>query len=229
MNNAMLSDIVTLLRQHYGTLADFGPLYRWKTLVNVIVVPRRSARRKGFAVEWIESGPLRTALETSEMEPAGLAEFLKRAGQSERLAGTLRALAGWWLDDDSRAGESAEGWNRPVETLRNELRSLTGVSLTLADRILLYVGGRPVFPIDRPTIRIAGRHGWMDSSAEYDEWQAFFARGANDSGDALIELHQWFSEAGREFCGPKPRCELCPLRSRLPPSGPTSLGEEGSD
>ena len=28
------------------------------------------------------------------------------------------------------------------------------------------------------------------------------------------------ARAGRDFCGPAPRCEQCPLRELLPPGGP---------
>jgi endonuclease-3 related protein len=141
----------------------------------------------------------------------------------------LHALAGWWLRDDDREQESSVAWDRPVETLRGELRDLPGVSLTLADRLLLLVGGMPAFPIDRPTIRIAGRHGWVDSNSDYDEWQTFFTRSANDCNASLAELHFWFGETGRDFCGIRPRCDQCPLRSLLPPSGALPLSEDESD
>ena len=83
----------------------------------------------------------------------------------------------------------------------------TGTSATLADRILLFVGDQFVFPLDRSAIRIVARHGWVDADASYDEWQSILLRGLEQSACPPAELSVWFSQLGRDFCGPRARCE----------------------
>lgn len=229
MTDSMLKTAAELLRQHYGVPSGPGELYRWTTLVRVVTSRARPERREAVDAEWIENGSLRTARETVQTESAGLAELLKSRGNAPRLAGTVRGLARWWLESEEREQESADAWNRPVERLRDELRSLPGVSLTLADCILLLVGGLSAFPVDRATIRIAGRHGWLEPTAEYDEWQAYFTRGTDDSANSLANLHQWFGRTGRDYCGVQARCDGCPVRPLLPVSGPVPLSDEEGD
>lgn len=225
----MLTTAAQLLRQQYGGRQGPGELYCWSTLVAVVVTGVRSARRRTQGEDPVDFGPLRSALETSQTSAAGLAEFLYSRGYPPRLAGSLRNLAHWWLSDNNREAESTAGWDRPVDSLREELRSLSGVNLALADRILLHVGGLIAFPIDRATIRIAARHGWVERSAEYEEWQSFISRGTDGNWETLAELNHGFSKAGHEFCATTPQCEGCPLRPLLPASGPVVLMEEGSE
>jgi endonuclease-3 related protein len=172
---------------------------------------------------------LHSARETAEARTAGIAEYLKSNGQSSRSARALHSLADWWLQDSGRDSESPLAWERPAEAFREELRALPGVSLTLADRILLFVGGLPVFPVDRAALRIACRHGWMEQTAEYDEWQSFFTRESAEARIQLTDLAHWLSAIGGEFCGAKPQCEQCPLRALLPACGPVPLTEGDQD
>lgn len=229
MKVSMLTTAAQLLRQQYGPRPELGDLYCWNTLVRVVTTRARSARCQSPVEDQHEAGPLGSARETSQASAAGLGEFLTSVGYPPRLAGGLRTLARWWLRDENRAAESAAGWDRPVDLLREELCSLPGINLALAERILLHVGGLAAFPIDRATIRIAARHGWVDRSAEYDEWQSFFCRGTDGNRQALVDLEHGFSKAGHEFCGTTPRCEGCPLQPLLPASGPVALMEEGRE
>lgn len=228
MKDSMLTTAAELLRQQYGPRSEPGDLYCWSTLVRV-VTRARSARRKSPGDDQSDPGPLQSARDTSQTSAVGLAEFLASRGHPPRLAPTFRALARWWLRDGNRETESAAGWDQPVEALREELCSLPGVNLALTDRILLHVGGLAAFPIDRATIRIAARHGWVDRSAEYDEWQSFFTRGADGHWETLAQLEHGFSKTGHEFCGTAPRCEGCALQPLLPASGPMELLEEGGE
>jgi endonuclease-3 related protein len=225
----MLDDAAGLLREHYGLATDVWPLFQWSSVVRLVCSATRTARGAPGDWSWIDLGPLSSAQDAASARAPGIAEELKAHGQASRLAGSLHALALWWLDDAARARESPEAWERPIAELREELRIRSGVSLAIADRILLFVGGLPVFPIERGTLRIAVRHGWMEQSADYDEWQSFFTRQAADARDRLADIARWFRATGRDFCGSKPKCERCPLRALLPASGPIPLTEGDPD
>ncbi|MSR58190.1 MAG: hypothetical protein EXS05_11000 [Planctomycetaceae bacterium] len=132
-----------------------------------------------------------------------------------------RWRAGGWATSTAKPNSARPGSGRSNRC--DELLALSAVNRTLADRLLLHVGNLPAFHIDRATIRIVARHGWLDLDAEYDEWQAWFARGATDAAINLGELSYRLTQVAGEYCGPTAKCENCPLNSLLPASGPVPL------
>ena len=87
--------------------------------------------------------------------------------------------------------------------------------------------GRPTYPLDRATFRILARHGWIETTTDYDE-----ARDVVDSalGDRPSSFSRWESataEIGLRHCKAQaPRCESCPLKPWLPEGGPVSEGAD---
>lgn len=210
------------LRRHYGSPAEIGPRYSWQTLVDVVAGPRRRHGR-GKPNRDDDAPELAAARATAESRLTALTQALKASGRSTRRAGVLNAIARWWLNDPRRIDEEAAAWEQPLETLRGELRQIGGVSLPLADRILLFVGGLPTFPVDRAVMRVICRHGWLDPTSDYAEWQAFCAHDSLGEGDRLLELSEHIARLGRDHCGPIPTCDNCPLATLLPSSGPLPL------
>ena len=113
----------------------------------------------------------------------------------------------------------------PTADLRDELRTLRGISPAGVDAILLEGLRRPVFPVDRPSYRILARHGWLDPDAGYDEASDALRRYAPDDPPALQALAVHLDEIGTRFCkASAPKCEACPLRPLLPEGGPLAPG-----
>jgi endonuclease-3 related protein len=201
------------------------PLGQWLTLVR-IVLDRGSSSKKGRDWSWLEESPLRTPEETSRVSGPVIEEMLDQAGLAGGRAGVLPALAEWWLNCVGDRDASAVFGRRPLPAWQEQLRAIRGVSWELADRILLFVGGLAVYPLDRGSMRIAARHGWMDLTAEYDDWQAFFVGGLRETGIDLAEISFWSMRVGREFCGAQPKCNECPLKELLPERGPVPLSDD---
>lgn len=231
MKQNSLLNVAALLARHYGSFAASDSSAgqhpgAWSTLVRIVLEQGKSPK-KMQDWSWIAEGSLGTAREAAAETVSRLADVLESAGHPGNKAGVLSALAQWWHrrigDADARAvlqGRSLEHW-------QIELRAIRGVSWDLADRILLVIGGLAVYPLDRASMRIAHRHGWMEATAEYDEWQAFFVSSTRESEVDLEQLWRWNLRVGREFCGKNPDCENCPLKSLLPAGGPVPLdGEE---
>ena len=209
-----------LLRHHYGFLPPPGPPRSWQTLVAVVVGWTR-AKRSGDETDTLTDGSLISSpSETAETSDADLVEYLKKVGHAKRKAAILRHLACWWLRRFGNDCESGEWDAVGTETLRHELVAIPGVSLELADRLLLFVGDLSAYPVDRAVMRVACRHGWMDASVEYDEWQSFFVQRREQERSDLRHLALWMRRLGDDFCGRAPKCEECPLRTLLPESGP---------
>lgn len=227
MTQTIMSRAVDLLAEHYGRTVESLPSDHWHALVRVVLDgrPSKKAARDWL---WIDESPVRSPGEIARQNAAQLAEALVAAGQSASRAGVLNGLAEWWLRRIGDEDASAVFRARSREYWQDELRVIRGVSWELADRILLVVGGLAIYPLDRGSVRIAARHGWMDVTAEYEDWQSFFSAGLCEADVELGLAAQWMSRAGREFCGAKPKCDACPLKSLLPERGAILLDGDDS-
>ncbi|MEM1305215.1 MAG: endonuclease III domain-containing protein, partial [Planctomycetota bacterium] len=103
----------------------------------------------------------------------------------------------------------------PTDELRASLLSVSGVGPETADAILLYAGDRPRFVIDAYTRRVVGRHGWRDDLS-YGGLQQWFESELPADAAVFNEYHALMVEVGKRHCGPKPKCDGCPLRPMLP-------------
>lgn len=222
----ILHSAANLLREHYGEPAVPGPPCKWTTLVKVVLAHGRASSKRACDWEWLHNSPLAVSRQTAASRVELLVESLESAGYSSAKAAALHALAKWYerhFDDENAV--SVE--NASLEQWRDELRNIRGVNLELSDRILLFVAGLSAYPVDRASLRITCRHGWMDLAADYEEWQAFFVRGMEGDTNALARLSLWNARVGKDYCGPRPACDDCPLRPLLPERGAVELDDVG--
>lgn len=217
MEGSRLRKALELLRHHYGEPPVQRESGSWRSLVETV------ARGSVETDAGCEAAPLASAASVADCGIEELSEALVKIPRGKQKAPALKSLARWWL---SRFGDTAESeWDGAIEELRQELLALRGVSLETADRLLLFVGRLPAYPVDRASIRIAARHGWLGTDSEYDEWQTFFVRGLDESVPELQRASLLIGRTGRDFCGPVPRCDKCPLQELLPPGGPYESGD----
>jgi endonuclease-3 related protein len=80
----------------------------------------------------------------------------------------------------------------------------------------------PSFVIDAYTQRVVKRHGWIEFEADYHALQETFESGLPREAALYNEYHALMVQVGKDFCGPTPRCEKCPLAPLLPAGGPLS-------
>ena len=126
-------------------------------------------------------------------EGAAVAICSRHAGELEETAAELRAAA---------AGR--------------QLLALPGVGEETADAILLYALLHPVPVVDEYLRRIVERHGLAGRDRKYSHVQqlvdtAFAPDPPEFRLQLLNEFHALVVAVGKNHCGPKPRCEGCPL------------------
>ncbi len=233
MSEELFARVASALGERYGAGVRHAADGTWRSLVRTVLsgdrdAPPRAdgrsgrAKRRGRAASdesaFDPPAPLTSPGETSAATVFMIEEALNGSPRSASRARLLKELGRWWLDHFG--DDAAPEWSGSTEMLRDELRSLRGMGHELADRILLQVAGRSAWPLARASIRIACRHGWMDLQSDYDDWQSFFLRMAEESGTSVAELADRLHQVGRDHCGPRPRCDDCPLREFLPASGP---------
>jgi endonuclease-3 related protein len=182
---------------------------RFRTLVDV-VAGTGSRTAEGPTV-----GQFDRPDELAELPVEVLKEALKQTGRDPRRATALQGLARWWPQDDP-----AKDWCNDHQRRREELTAVSGVGHELVDRILLLVLEVPTMPLSRAAIRVGCRHGWNGLESEYEEWQHLYQQAAEVAGESLSETDRLIRQVGQSHCGPRPKCDGCPLESLLPDAGP---------
>lgn len=161
----------------------------------------------------------------AEADPSEVADSIRNGGLKvpDKALLPLRKLAQWLVglhqgDADGLIGDDSE-----VSTaqLREELLGVNGIGPPTADAILLLALQRPVYPLGRAAYRILVRHGWTDTTADYDEAKDVAEHLAPGDSSTLKALAGWFETIGTDFCrAAAAKCDKCPLRPFLPETGP---------
>jgi endonuclease-3 related protein len=143
-----------------------------------------------------------------------LRTLIRPSGYMVRKAAAIKAFV-TFLDrehDSSLARLAAQ----PTSVVRRQLLALPGVGEETADAILLYALLHPVAVVDEYLRRIADRHGLAGRDKKYGHLQQLVdAAFVNDPPEFRLPLYNEFHAlvvaVGKQHCGPKPRCEGCPL------------------
>lgn len=211
-----LDAVVSALRDRYGTFAPTTPPDDFEALARVLLAQSlASAKVEAVTTSLKESGLLDPEV-LSRSDPADLLAALESGatGAHPKWLGPLRRLASWYVE----SGGAEALRDRSTESLRESLRGLRGLGPSAVDGLLMRGLNRETVPISRGTARVLVRHGWADVSQSYDEVRQTLE--ALDPS-ALPILSQGFDRLSRDFCkAAGPRCDACPLRPWLPPSGP---------
>lgn len=148
-----------------------------------------------------------------------LRELIRPSGYMIRKAAALKVFVGFL--DEFYSGSLDKLAAEPIDTARHRLLALPGVGPETADAILLYALHQPAFVVDEYLRRIVTRHGLLHHKANYAEIQqlavsAFRRDKATERTAHYNEFHALIVNTGKLHCGPKPRCEGCPLAWDLP-------------
>ena len=143
------------------------------------------------------------------MAPARLAELIRPAGyyniKARRLKNFLSRVHAGWADD------LGAFLDRPVDVLRAELLSISGIGRETADSIILYAAGKPTFVVDAYTFRILRRHGLVGPDDDYESVKDLMESSLPRRVDLWNDYHAQLVATGKEYCRPTARCAGCPL------------------
>jgi endonuclease-3 related protein len=206
-------------------LAEYGPQQWWpaETAFEVVVgayltqntswrAVERSianlAAHQSLSVEGIRSLP--------EEE---LRQLIRPSGYMVRKAAALQAFVAFLERDHGGSLEALAA--APAADSRVKLLALPGVGPETADAILLYALGKPAMVVDEYLRRIVTRHRLMPEKAKYAEIQALGTEALREVAPETLaqhcnEFHALVVMVGKTHCGPKPKCEGCPLAGFLP-------------
>ena len=207
-------------------LAELGPQLWWpgqspfEVMVGAVLVQSTSWKNVERAIANLREADLLAPQPLYALRVEELAELIRPAGYYLVKARRLRNLLEFLFDryDGSLEAMFASG----LASLREELLAIKGIGPETADSILLYAGNLPSFVVDTYSHRILARHGWTEFEADYHQIKEHFESSLPPDVPLYNEYHALLVEVGKRYCKKTPKCDECPLRERLPETGPLS-------
>ena len=216
--SSYLLEVDHRLRAAYGIPqvpeADSG----WGLFLRILLLGPGVAAANNALQELLIVSPLATPQTMLESSTGILIEHLTGIPRGPQKAGVLRAVADWWQTQFRDNLNPA--WDQGMDFYRDSLRKIRGLGPATVDELLMFVARFDVVPLDRGTLRVAIRHGWLDLPLEDQESQDVFVRGLREASLDSREFSQLISRVAEAHCGREPKCDDCPLQPLLPPNGP---------
>ena len=204
-------------------LDHFGPQHWWpgettlEVMVGAVLVQNTAWKNVEHAIKNLRDADVLHPDKLLALDASDLAELIRPSGYFRRKAQRLRNLMEFFVHEYD--GLFATMQATDTATLREQLLCVHGVGPETADAILLYALEKPVLVVDSYTHRVFARHGWVSYEADYHELQEYLTSELTADVALYNELHALLVQVGKDFCRKTPRCEQCPLREMLPPSG----------
>jgi len=219
----------SVLQTAYDRLhAAFGPQHWWpadtpfEVMLGAVLTQNTSWKNVEKAIANLRDAGLLHPASLRRVPTEELAELIRPAGYFRLKARRLHNLIEFLFRQYDGCLESM--FATALETLRELLLEINGIGPETADSILLYAGNMPTFVVDAYTARVLKRHGWIEPEADYHAIKDHFEGQLPQDTALFNEYHALLVRVGKEFCGPTPRCEACPLRPLLPEGGPLAPG-----
>jgi len=216
---------MTLLKLHDLLLECYGPQHWWpartsfEVMVGAVLTQNTAWTNVEKAIANLHTAQAMEAEVILHVPQRRLAAWIRPAGYFNVKTKRLRNFCAWYV---ARGGEKKL---RRVDTavLRHELLSINGVGPETADDILLYAFHRPVFVIDAYTRRLLSRLQLAAGDEPYEHLREHIetrlqgeTRGQRETVSLYNEYHALIVRHAKEFCRPRPRCEICCLARRCP-------------
>jgi endonuclease-3 related protein len=202
---------------------SLGPQYWWpgdspfEIMVGAVLVQNTAWKNVERAITNLKQARLLTPRKIYALPLDELAELIRPAGYFRIKAKRLHNLVTFFVE--RYRGSIAALQKIDVHQLRRELLAVNGIGPETADSILLYAIGKPVMVVDTYTNRVFARHGWVPHGTAYHPLQEHIMGQLPVDLAIYNEFHALLVHVGHHYCSPVPRCENCPLRELLPPSG----------
>ncbi len=203
--------------------AAYGPQHWWpgetplEVLVGAVLTQNTSWKNVERAIANLRDAGALSPAALFALSAEELAELIRPAGYFRVKAARLRNLL--QLVVEKYDGSLDAMFTVGLETLREELLSVSGVGPETADAILLYAAKLPTFVIDAYTARVLKRHGWIEPEADYYAMKDHFESSLPHDEQLFNEYHALLVQVGKHHCSRTPQCSGCPLESLLPEGG----------
>jgi len=215
-----------VLRQIYRHLVEtYGPQNWWpaqspfEVIIGAYLTQNTSWRAVEKSIRNLAEHHALSIAAIRSLPEDQLRQLIRPSGYMVRKAAALKAFV-TFLDAEYE-GSLGRLASEPTAIAREQLLQLPGVGPETADAILLYALHQPAMVVDEYLRRIATRHQLLHEKAKYKEIQTLATEALKDQPAETLtqhynEFHALVVMVGKTHCGPKPKCEACPLADFTP-------------
>ena len=208
------------LLEIYEQLLDYFGAQNWwpadspfEMIVGAILTQNTSWENTSRAITNLKSNRLMSPSELSSVPDTDLEELIRPTGyyrqKTKRLKNFLTYL---------NVTYNGNLWNLfklDIVEMRHALLSINGIGQETADSIILYGAGKPTFVIDKYTVRIFTRIGFLEETVGYDAAKAFFEENLPHEVCLFNEYHALIVALGNSVCKKSaPNCPRCPISNK---------------
>jgi endonuclease-3 related protein len=196
-------------------LADQGPRHWWpaeskfEVIVGAILTQNTAWRNVRPAIRNMQQAGIWSCKAVHDAHGPDLINAIRPAGYYNSKARKLKEFAGLVVREFH--GDLDALLSLETGTLRDTLLGVWGIGEETADDIVLYAAGKPSFVIDKYTIRIAGRLGWLAGGNKYTHYQRLFTRRLPAEAPLYNEYHALLDGHASRTCRKVPLCAGCCL------------------
>ncbi|MFO8057265.1 MAG: endonuclease III domain-containing protein [bacterium] len=193
----------------------FGPLHWWpadtpfEVMVGAILTQNTSWKNVEKAIANLKEQGKLSPEKIKRSRRQTLARLIRPSGYFNQKAERLQDFADYFVRN--YRGDWRRMAKRETAELRRELLALRGIGPETADSILLYALYKTVFVVDAYTRRAFSRLGHIPPDAGYETTQKFFVDHLPADQKLYNEFHAQVVYLGKDYCRPRPKCDLCPL------------------
>ncbi|MCP4453595.1 MAG: endonuclease III domain-containing protein [Planctomycetes bacterium] len=200
----------------YDTLLQqYGPQHWWpggtpfEIAVGAILTQNTNWSNVEKAINNIKRANALKADSLSSLCAEELEALIRPAGYYRIKTRRLKNFLTWLMENGD--GQLENLAHHDTYDLREDLLAINGIGPETADSILLYALERPTFVVDTYTARMAARHGLIEPPFDYHDLQDLFQSNLPQDTQLFNEYHALIVQVGKNFCKPRPKCQVCPL------------------
>lgn len=208
--NIEIPDLYSKLYSYYGETGWWPAETPDEIVVGTILTQNTSWRNVEISIQKLKENNIASLHDIASSEVKELADIIKSSGFYMQKASRLIDISNAII---TTYGNLEELKHCSRDESREFLSKLKGIGQETMDCILLYVLEKPVFVVDKYTLRMFSRVG-IENKESLEAKKAVVEKNLDYDVSKLKNLHGMIVELGKEFCKAKPLCIGCPLKEQ---------------
>ncbi|WP_393971045.1 endonuclease III domain-containing protein [Oxyplasma meridianum] len=209
-DNWKIRSVYSLLLNRYGFLNWWPAETKDEVVIGTILTQNTSWSNVEKCIKNLKKKNICSLSAISSLDPKELAPIIRSSGFYNQKSKRLVDISHIITERYSTMEKMSE---QPVDELELFLKNIKGVGRETMDSILSYALQKPVFVVDKYTMRIFSRTGITGDSTPIDAIKGLVYENLGNDGDMLRNLHAMLVYLGKDHCKTKPLCAECPVKS----------------
>lgn len=213
----MISELKTGVSELYEELLQFYGDPGWwpgetddEMIIGAMLTQNTSWRNVEVSLQKLRDAEMLNLQSISSADLQKISSLIRSSGFYNQKSDRIRNLANAIMERYNGV-EAMKG--RPLMELTSFLEKIKGVGQETMDCILLYALGKPVFVVDKYTIRIFERIG-LAETATIESVKLLVDGSLGPDLERKRNFHGLLVKLAKDYCKSSPLCSGCPLRKK---------------